>query len=362
MLSPNSGAKFRASVVFEDDDVVVAVRGDLDGVAAAHLSSLLATLVDQDHHHLIVDCAALDFVDIAGLRAITAASKRLQPLGSVTLRSLPDFARRVVDLSGACELIPVEGPAVRPSGSLVVLPVEGREHLVVAMLGRVTEVMDAALSLVVALARATVDGVDGAAVTLRRHGQLTTVASTDALVSSMDRCQYVAGEGPCVAATAEGERFHLASASEETRWPQFVPEAMAAGIASVLSTPLLVLDGPVGALNLYSRTERVFGSAEQDRAGLLAENAATILRSAGVSKAAEPTGLRLFEALRSRETIAQSQGVLMERHGLSANQASGTLRRGARRRELSVLQQAADLLESTAPRGVGPGSGRELDG
>ena len=41
------------------------------------------------------------------------------------------------------------------------------------------EVVDGALRLVVALARATVGGADGASVSLHRHGRLLTVAATD---------------------------------------------------------------------------------------------------------------------------------------------------------------------------------------
>src|SRR5207249_1769805 len=49
------------------------------------------------------------------------------------------------------------------------------------------DVLDAALRLVVALARVTVTGADGVSVCLSRHGTLTTVAASDATVTGMDR-------------------------------------------------------------------------------------------------------------------------------------------------------------------------------
>src|SRR5688500_3917649 len=59
------------------------------------------------------------------------------------------------------------------------------------------DVIDAALRLVVALARVTVGGADGVSVCLRRQGALTTVAASDETVNGMDSDQYATGEGPC---------------------------------------------------------------------------------------------------------------------------------------------------------------------
>jgi hypothetical protein len=75
------------------------------------------------------------------------------------------------------------------------------------------DVLDAALRLVVALARVTVNGADGVSVSLVRHGTLTTVAASDETVKGMDRDQYATGEGPCVAAATEG---HGSTSSRST--------------------------------------------------------------------------------------------------------------------------------------------------
>ena len=47
-----------------------------------------------------------------------------------------------------------------------------------------------ALRLLVSLAQAMVEGADGASVTLRRHGRLSTVAATDQTILDMDSEQY----------------------------------------------------------------------------------------------------------------------------------------------------------------------------
>jgi len=100
----------------------------------------------------------------------------------------------------------------------------------------------------------------------------------------MDRDQYATGQGPCLAAAGEGHWFHVESMADEARWPDFVPRARAGGIGSVLSTPLMAnAGGSVGALNIYSRTERAFGPPEQELAALFATQASRILASAGVA-------------------------------------------------------------------------------
>ena len=132
------------------------------------------------------------------------------------------------------------------------------------------EVVDAALRMVTALAQATVANADGVSVTLERHGQLVTVAASDERISEMDRHQYESGEGPCLAAKSDAEWFYVESLDEETRWPTFVPLALAQGIRSILSSPLITADRPQGALNIYSNTVRAFGEHERALAALFA--------------------------------------------------------------------------------------------
>ena len=208
-------------------------------------------------------------------------------------------------------------------------------------------VVDAALRLVVALARETIGGANGVTVTLSRHGQMTTVASSDETIAQMDRDQYATGQGPCLAAAAEGRGFHVESLAEETRWPEFIPRATQGGIGSILSTPLLAGPRPVGALNIYSNAERAFGAEEQELAALLATQASGILTDAAVDVSAEQAAARLQDALRSREVIAQAQGVVMGREGVSAEEAFAHLRSSSGDAHVPVRQRAGDVVAST---------------
>ena len=243
------------------------------------------------------------------------------------------------------------GPEQRPGDGTEPPPSELAR---VGSLPATNEVVDAALRLVVGLAEATVHGANGVSVSLERHGKLRTVAASNATILEMDRHQYESGEGPCVAAAAEGRWFHIESLADETRWPTFVPEAMQQGIKSILSTPLVPGDRPVGALNIYSNAEHAFGTTEQGLAQLFATQASGILADAGAAVAEDERTALLTESLRSREVIAMACGILMARSGISQEAAAAALRRAARDAQTTVRQHAEEIVRST-PRRATPG-------
>jgi GAF domain-containing protein len=210
-----------------------------------------------------------------------------------------------------------------------------------------TEVLDAALRLVTTLASATVEGADGVSVSLERQGRMTTVASSNETVLRMDAHQYRTGEGPCLAAAAEGHRFHIESLAEERRWPTFVPLAVGEGIASILSSPLLAFNRPLGALNIYSNREHAFGGRQQELAALFASQASGILTDARADIPDVELAARIADALVAREVIARAQGVLMARRGIDAEAAAASLYRSARSAETSVRLLAVDIVAST---------------
>jgi transcriptional regulator with GAF, ATPase, and Fis domain len=228
------------------------------------------------------------------------------------------------------------------SNSAVVEPAASTRPLVRSS----TDVVDAALRLVTALADATVDNADGVSVTLERHGELMTVAASNDKVLTMDRHQYETGEGPCLDAKANGRWYYIESLDDETRWPTFVPLALSQGIHSILSSPLMTSDRPQGALNIYSSEQRAFGKHEQELAALFADQASEILTTAGPPVTDEESNRRFAEALATRRTIHQAQGVIMARDNLTENEAISSMFRAARSAQLTVLSYATQLVAS----------------
>ena len=241
------------------------------------------------------------------------------------------------------------GPEERasPGGAANELAELSRGLLQVAAIPANQDVLDAALRLVVALARVTVTGADGVSICLARNDTLITVAASDATVTGMDSDQYATGEGPCVAAATEGHWFHVESLDEELRWPAFIPRARERGINSILSTPLVSRTRPVGALNIYSLRSRAFAKPELELSSMLAARASDLLVSAAMDVSMEDLSRQLQEALKGRDVIAQARGALMQRHGVSAEGAYTMLRRSSRQDNTPLRRVAEGIMAST---------------
>jgi len=355
---------FGLSVCFLAHQVEVAVNGELDEATAPDLGWLLAGLLDRGHTQVVLDLAGLASVDSSGLHVIAETAGRLGQLGGVLrIRSPSVTTRRLLDLCAASPLVEFEesepdaaalGSEQRvgdASRSVAAAPALGSVDPVrVAAMPAGADLVDAALGLVTALAHATVGGADGVSVSLARAGKLTTIAATDETIAQMDRDQYATGQGPCLAAAAQGHWFHIESLAEEDRWPAFVPRARDGGIGSILSTPLLGAgDRPVGALNIYSRSDRAFGPAEQELAALFATQASRIVTDARADVAAEEAAHRFQDALRVREIIAHAQGILMAREGVTADAAYAILCRAARQTGITVRRHATEIVAGQPP-------------
>jgi anti-anti-sigma factor len=333
--------EFGIVVSFDADSAIVALRGDVDLLTAPTVHAAMGALVDQGHKSIVLDLASLTFMDASGLRVVADICARLSKSSHVlTIRSAPPMTRRILHITRLNELVRIEVPI--PSVSDL-----EAEELLGIRLGLRTNfaAIDAALRRVTELVDATVEGADGVSITLERNGQLGTVAASNETVMRMDGHQYETGEGPCLSAAAAGREFHIDSLVDETRWPAFVPLALEQGIASILSTPLMTVERPLGALNIYSNTERVFGSRQHELAALFASHASAILADSGSTD--EQMNERLAAALVSRQTIARAQGVVMARERITADSAATAIHRSARAAGIAVALQAASIVAST---------------
>jgi GAF domain-containing protein len=209
------------------------------------------------------------------------------------------------------------------------------------------EVVDAGLNLVVALAHAAVPGADGASVTLSRHGTLATVAASDETISGMDADQYATGQGPCISAATGGHRIYVDSVDAESRWPQFIPRAKQRGINSILSMPLLTQGRPLGALNIYSSVAGAFAEPEQTLAALCAQQASDFLASATVDVSPVELSGRIREALQVRQAVTLAVGVVMDREGVSVDDAYALLLQSAHQSAIPLREQAHNVIAST---------------
>jgi len=352
-------AEFGVAIRLDDDRLVAAVRGEVDYASGSTVRAILDGVVDHGGHtDIVIDMRDLQFIGAAGLEVIAHAARRLGAVsGRLTLRSPSPFIRRLLEITAVDELVEIEpsdptsvhlGPEQSRQAALSTVDRDARELVsdlvTVGSSAKASGLVDRALQLVTVLAQATIDRADGVSVSLERQGRVSTVAWTDDTVLQMDIHQYRTLEGPCLEALRTGRWFHVESLAEEDRWPEFVPRALEEGIASILSTPLSTATAPVGALNVYSKTEGAFGQTQLDLLALFAAQASEIVTS-GISDA--DAADRLAHALVDREVIAQAQGVLMARDAVSAEEAAVTLFRSAKAAQLTVREQAAAVVDST---------------
>jgi putative methionine-R-sulfoxide reductase with GAF domain len=140
------------------------------------------------------------------------------------------------------------------------------------------ESLDANLHQVAALAVRNVPGCDFAGITLLRGGRPTTAVFTDPTSPEIDSAQYETGEGPCLEAFRTNAIHRIEDTRTEQRWPAFATAAAEHGVYSTLSLPLTAGDEALGALNLYSNTERAF--RDENEAQVFGVQAAIVLANA----------------------------------------------------------------------------------
>src|SRR4051794_19596909 len=119
---------------------------------------------------------------------------------------------------------------------------------------------------------------DFASVTLRHaKGALETVAATHPDVEKADVLQYEFAEGPCYQAVQEDGNFLSQDIGHDERWPQWGPRAAQLGLHSLLGLRLRTHQKTFGALNLYSRTPRVFDDDDIALAAIFASHASVAI-------------------------------------------------------------------------------------
>jgi anti-anti-sigma factor len=337
-MPQQSAASFGVAVGFSGDEVVVSVTGDLDEATAPELDLLLAAAVDTGRDHIVLDLANVAFIGGPAIGPITSADERLRARGSrLEVRSVTPMGMQLLELAGLRSVAAPESAEpthelLRFTRALTSLPAD--------------EVIDTGLRVVVEVAPMAIPHVRGASVSLRRHGVLATVAATTGQTRDWDDSQYRAGDGPCIEASVVGRPVHVTELPGE-RWQPYLAGLRAAGVAAILSTPITSGDGPLGSINLYSGRPEGFAAEEHEIAARLARHAGTLIGRASAAEAVDRLGERFEEVLTARDAVSQAQGMLMDRSGVSAEEAFTALRRFARHTGSPLTEYARDLAVSS---------------
>ena len=228
---------------------------------------------------------------------------------------------------------------------------------------------DVGQALVTALAQILLDG-DHISITLRQVAQVTrnaltdidevsvtlldgvkarTVVFTGQLAVELDERQYQSGLGPCLDASKTGNTVVVDTDDPANHYPEFSRAAQRAGIQHSVSVALPIPDRIVGALNLYASTLHPIQAHTIELAEAFAQYASVTVANVSTDHETAAQAEQLREALTSRAIIDQAKGVLMERHGYTADEAFTLLVNTSQRTNRKLRDIAAAIVKQ-APR------------
>ena len=198
------------------------------------------------------------------------------------------------------------------------------------------------------LTRRCVDLFDLAAagLVLADGDHVRVAASSDDRIQMLELFELQHDEGPGLDCFRTGLPVRCDDLDAVTdRWERFLPEARAAGYASVYAVPMRLRQQVIGSLNLLGARPNVV-----DEPGLVEAQALADVATIGILQhraASEQRVLaeQLQYALQSRILVEQAKGILAEHARIDMESAFGTLRAYARSSNQRLVDVAGDLVE-----------------
>jgi len=189
-----------------------------------------------------------------------------------------------------------------------------------------------------------VDGIDGAALTLRATARAQDLlGASDDWAGLLDQQQYTLGEGPGVQAFEDTTAVLVDDLScEEERWPGFADAAQAAGAGAVFAFPLRSGGIRVGTVTFYRRRPGPLTSGAAADATLLAD----LITLALLERAehADRAGIDWIRNPGSYQDVNLATGMLAARLSIGLDDAFLRLRAHAFRQARPILDLARDVL------------------
>jgi GAF domain-containing protein len=185
---------------------------------------------------------------------------------------------------------------------------------------------------------------------MSRYGAIT-VASSDALANAVDEMQYGATDGPCLEAMRTATVVRVDDLQVEERWPPYRHLAVAAGVRSSLSYPLIVDRLAIGALNVYSTAPGPW-PADVEAATIVASEQATgalqAVRRFALNVITDPVTARGFQERADQDIVT---GMLMVEHSCGEEEARAVLVRRAQAQGVSIRVLVARMIAGAGADG-----------
>lgn len=220
------------------------------------------------------------------------------------------------------------------------------------------EKVDRAVQLLAEGIRDAFPGSSGAGVSLLdEQGHKTSTGATDAVVLKADQAQYDLGQGPCLSAWTTGRTVLSQNVGAEDRWPLWSRAVADLPVRSVISSPLMAGTRCLGAIKTYSAAPGTYNPASVRALEKFMAPAALLLDSIQDSGTPRRFSNVLTAALNGRDTVNRAQGILMERHRLTPDQALQEVLHRARSRHQPLSGLCSDIITGITNRIRNPGDG-----
>ncbi|MGW7412317.1 GAF and ANTAR domain-containing protein [Streptomyces sp. NPDC054863] len=181
------------------------------------------------------------------------------------------------------------------------------------------------------------------------RGSLRTMAVSDSRAALLELFQMQSGQGPCIDAWHEQHRLDVPDlATQESRWPDFVPLARELGFRGAYALPMKVNGQGVGALNLLREDPGTLTDTELALAQALADVACVAVVRWQADPARPHDVLTQVQAAVSvKATIETAKGLLAAAGGIGVQEADAALHRYSRLHGMSPSDAAQQLVRRT---------------
>ena len=204
--------------------------------------------------------------------------------------------------------------------------------------------LDATLRRITEAAVAVLPDVEAASITVNHaNGPLETIAPTAEKLVELDAAQYQLHEGPCYETATDEVHVTAPNLAADERFPRYAKVALAAGIRAQAGVRLFDSSKSQDALNLYSTKVGAFENFDSF--------AALFSHQAAVAIAYAREVHNLGEAVRTRKTIGQAIGIVMERYQLTEERAFAFLTRLSQHRNVKLRLVAQEIIAASDNRG-----------
>ena len=195
------------------------------------------------------------------------------------------------------------------------------------------------------LAVREVAGCCGATAMLWRDRELVGLTSTHPDLAELAEYQLRAGYGPSIQALRERQPVGVRDTLRDTRWPDYMTEALCRGVRSQLGLLHEFLPMTV-VLSVFSVRSGAFDSEQAPFAETLAAFGGAVLANASAYGDAQREAVQLRNAVESRAVVDQAKGILMHALGCSAGEALDRMRRVSQTQHVKVTDVARQIVET----------------